>query len=133
HDVAGDFEKIPFVFERDKCLASTVVHCNLQRLGQRPHRLDVPLNAQVAENDKARLNWQSLQRRVNGDHQGNPCFARNVIAEEIDGFNVEIGDVDLLPNAQLHLLAHQICEGPANRLAHQSFDSTRDLELTGTR
>lgn len=37
HDVAGDFEKVSFVFERDQCLACAVVHCNLQRLGQGPH------------------------------------------------------------------------------------------------
>ena len=60
HDVAGDFEKVPFVFQRDQCLARAVIHGNLQRLGQGPHRLDVPLDAQVAEDDEARLDWQSL-------------------------------------------------------------------------
>ena len=34
HDVAGNFEKVPLVFQRDQCLACAVIHCNLQRLGQ---------------------------------------------------------------------------------------------------
>jgi hypothetical protein len=33
HDVAGNLEKVPFVFQRDQCLTCAVVHRNLQRLG----------------------------------------------------------------------------------------------------
>src|SRR5271165_1780739 len=49
---------------------------------------------------------------------------------------MEIGRIDLLSNTHLNLLAllaHQICEGPVNRLPRQTVDSTGDLELTGTR
>ena len=48
------------VFQRDQRLACAVVHRNLQRLGQGPHWLNVPLDAQVAEDDGTRLDWQSF-------------------------------------------------------------------------
>src|ERR1017187_7374594 len=82
YDVAGDIEKVPFVFQGDQCLACAVVHCDLQRFGQGPHRLDVPLDAQVAEDDEARLNWQSLEGRVDGDDQGNPGLASDMVGEQ---------------------------------------------------
>jgi hypothetical protein len=70
HDVARDFEKVPFVFERDQRFTCAVVHRNLQRFGQGPHCLDVPLDAQVAEYDGPRLHWQYLLLEVQQEGGG---------------------------------------------------------------
>ncbi len=42
-------QEVPFIFQWDRCRACTVVHCNLKRLGQRPQRFDISLDAQVTE------------------------------------------------------------------------------------
>ena len=68
-----------------------------------------------------------LHRRVDGHNQGDPGFARHPVVQEVNGFDMEIGRVDLLADPHLHLLALQIGEGPLDRLLHWPFNAASDL------
>lgn len=54
YDVARNFEKVSLVFDGNQRPARTVVHPSLQRFGERAHRLDVSLDAHVAQNEHRR-------------------------------------------------------------------------------
>lgn len=49
-DIRGKLEDLALVRNRDECAFCAVVHSDLERLGQRTHRLNVALDAHVAKN-----------------------------------------------------------------------------------
>lgn len=56
-----------------------------------------------------------------------------MVAEKVDGLDVEVGHVYLLANAHLYLLAHQVGERPLDRLLHHAFHTPGDLQLARPR
>ena len=74
-----------------------------------------------------------LTRRVDGDDQGDPRFAGDTVAQQVDRFDVEVGRVHLLSDAHLPLLALEVGERPVDRLPHRPFDAPCDLQLARSR
>lgn len=71
HDVAGDFEEIPFVFQRDQCLACTAI------------RQPALYSQDKAIYDKGRLNPVNLsdEEQIDADDNYRICFRRGSTEE----------------------------------------------------
>lgn len=83
---------------------STIVHRELQRLSQRPHRLDVALDAQIAEDQQPGLHRQLANRREAGGEHRDANLAVLTVVEQVDRFNIEV-HVVYLSAYLLHYLA----------------------------
>jgi hypothetical protein len=77
-------EEVPLVFQRHQRPPSPIVHCHLQGFCKRTHRLDVSLNAQVAEDDEAGLHGLSLDRRVLTADNVKDRFGSTPVVEDSD-------------------------------------------------
>ena len=58
--IAGYFQKLPAILNWDQGPPRPILHRKLARLNQRPHALDVALNADIAENHESWLHRQSV-------------------------------------------------------------------------
>ena len=61
HYVAADLEIASLILDRDQGALRAIVHGDLERLDQGPHALDVPLDAEVAENQQRRGDGRFLE------------------------------------------------------------------------
>ena len=95
-DVAGHFEEAALILNRDKGLFRAVIHGDLKRLDERPQAFDMPLNADIAE-DEHRRDWRGfLQRGERRDEETEPDLSLDAIVHEIDHFYVEVGDFQFM-------------------------------------
>ncbi len=74
-------------------------------------RLDVALDAHVAEDEQRRLGRGLAQRRVGGDEEGDAELGLDAVPEQVDHLDVEVGGVELAGDAELDLLRLQVAEG----------------------
>ena len=75
HDVGAHIEEVPLVLDRDERALRAVVHRDLERLGEGPERLDVSLDAHVAEDEQRRADGRLPQRRVAATKKATPISA----------------------------------------------------------
>src|SRR5207248_1439502 len=103
HHVGGDFQEVAFVLGGDEGAAGAVVHGDLERFRESAHRLDVALDAEVAEHQEGRQDGALAKSGVDGDHQPHADLAGDVIGKEIDGLHVDVGGGEGLRDAELYL------------------------------
>src|SRR2546428_8804787 len=63
--------------------------CQFVRAQSATHGFDVALDTEIAENHESRQDRVLFERRIDGDDEGNSGFARHMVAQQIDSFDVE--------------------------------------------
>ena len=99
----GDVEEVALVLDRDQRPLGTVVHGDLQRLGERPQRLDVPLDAHVAEDQSAAVTERLADRRVGRDEESHADLGLDPIVQAVDDLDVEVRGVHFAADAEIGL------------------------------
>ena len=78
-----------FSIGNERALGAIVLG-DLERLGQGAQRLDVALDAHVAEHEQRRADWSPPHRRVAGDEESDADFGLHVVAKEVDDLDVKV-------------------------------------------
>src|SRR5690606_18762462 len=125
-------EKVPLILDGDEGTLGTVVLGYLQGLGERAQRLDVPLDAHVAEDEERGANGGLAQRGVAGDEERHAELGLDSVREEVDDLDVDVRDVEVARDAELRLSCMQEAEGALDGLFHRPGHAAGELELAGT-
>src|SRR5262249_24558416 len=62
--------------------------------------------------------------------ESNPNLSRHVVTQEIDRLDMEVSGVYPMCDTHLHLLAHHVCEGAVDGLAHWPIYASGDLQFS---
>ena len=130
HDVGAHVEEVPLVLDRDQGPLRAVVLRDLERLGQRPQRLDVALDAHVAEDEQRRARRapsaapsSRRRRRRRRPRPRRGCASRSITST----WRSETSSSRAI--AELALLRLQVAERALDRLLHGSRDAAGELQL----
>lgn len=129
HYIRRNIQEMPFILCRDEHASSSIIHPDLQRFGEGTNCLDVTLNALIAHHQQSRKHRLLHKRRVDGHDQSYACITRDMIAEEIDALDMEVGGLEGLSNAHADLMAFDIGESPLDRFSGFAVCSTSHLQL----
>ena len=99
NDIPRNFQEITLIFQWNQGAFRPVFHDHLQGFNQRLHGFDVALDAEVAQDDEPGDRRRFLDGGVNRDHEGYASFAGNLAAEQVNGFDMEIGHIKDAGNA----------------------------------
>ena len=133
HDVGADVEEVSLVLDRNESALRAVVLGDLQGLRQRAQRLDVPLDAHVAEDKERGADRRLSERRVAGDEERHAHLGLDAIREQVDDLDVHVGVVEVTRDAQIALLRLNVAEGSLDRLLHRTGHAAREPHLPGAR
>ena len=104
HDVAADFQELSFVFDWDQRAFHTVVLCQLKWFRQGTHFFDVALDAHVAEDQRCGGDGCMAKRRECCDEKRDANLRLDSVVQQVNGFDVKIGCVDLPAEPEFDLL-----------------------------
>ena len=86
--VSRYFEEAPLILDRNERALGAVVLGDLEWFRERAQRLDVALNAHVAEHEKRGVHWRLAHCGVAGDEEGDTHLGFDAVRDEIDDFDV---------------------------------------------
>jgi hypothetical protein len=131
HDVGADVEEVPLVLDGDEGALGAVVLRDLERLGERAQRLDVALDAHVAEDEERGADAAPCATPSSGDEERDAELGLDAVREEVDDLDVDVGGVEVAGDAEARLLGLEVAEGPLDRLLHRAGHAAGELELAG--
>lgn len=71
-----------------------------------------------------------FERGIDRNKQGDTRFTGDAVAQEVDGFDMQVGCINSLADAHGGFVPLNICKGALHRFLHRAFDTTRKAQLT---
>lgn len=103
HDVGVDVEEVSLALDRDEGTLGSVVLRDLWGLGERTERLDIALDAHVAEHKERGADGRLSECRVAGDEERDAHFGFDPIREQVDDLDVYVGVVEVARDAHANV------------------------------
>ena len=95
-DVTGHFQEASLVLQRYESFLRTVIHGDLERLDERSQAFDIPLYAEIAEDEHGCHRRSFLKRGECRDEEAQPDLSLDAVVHEINYFDVEIGNIQFV-------------------------------------
>ena len=104
-DLIGiDLEEAALVLTGDQGAAGAIVHGDLEGLHKGAGGFDVALNAHVTHHKHAGPGGGPADGREGGQEEGHANLSFNLVAQEVDGFDVVVVAVGLVANRECALV-----------------------------